>query len=137
MGAGSRWLISLSDAPTLGETEVGAKAIHLAQLELEGFRVPRGYRLPIACYERFLHENELNLTISMELGCKPLPSHALGGDVGHCTQDSVPISGRQGARSGAGCRKAGGGRARSDAATRSEIIGSRGGSRSNVLRGSA
>ena len=74
MAARTRWLIPLSDVSALGETRVGGKALHLAQLEREGFSVPRGFSLPVACYERFLHHNALNRTISMELGRKPLSS---------------------------------------------------------------
>lgn len=74
MGASSGWLIPLSEALAPGESKVGAKAVRLAQLGRAGFRVPRGFCLPVACYERFLHDNKLDLKIHLELGRKPLSS---------------------------------------------------------------
>ncbi len=74
MGSNSRWLIPLTAAVAHGEAKVGAKALRLAELGQAGFRVPRGFCLPVACYERFLLENKLDLKIELELGRKPLSS---------------------------------------------------------------
>ncbi len=74
MGAGVRWVIPLAEASALGQAEVGAKAVRLAQLTRAGFRVPRGFCLPVACYEDFLRENQLDRVIQIELGRKPLAS---------------------------------------------------------------
>ncbi len=74
MGSGSRWLIPLTEAVAQGEAKVGAKALRLAELGQAGFRVPRGFCLPVACYERFVRENKLDLKIELELGRKPLSS---------------------------------------------------------------
>ena len=74
MGAKSRWLIALAEAPALGKSKAGAKAVRLAQLARAGFRVPRGFYIPIAGYQRFLRHNQLQLKIQLELGRSPLAS---------------------------------------------------------------
>ncbi len=74
MGAQARWLIPLADALALPESQVGGKALRLSELQRAGFRVPPGFCLPVACYERFVKKNELDVKIGMELGRKPLSS---------------------------------------------------------------
>jgi pyruvate,water dikinase len=51
---------------------VGGKAARLAQLARQGFRVPPGFCIPVAAYDRFIRAAGLDRRIKVELGRKPL-----------------------------------------------------------------
>jgi len=67
-----RWVVPLADVDTAAELPVGGKAARLAQLVRAGFRVPPGFCIPVAAYERFVAVNRLDRTLRLELGRKPL-----------------------------------------------------------------
>jgi hypothetical protein len=71
MDADGPWVLPLSEAAEAGPSRAGGKAAHLARLGREGFRVPRGFCVPVASYERFVSEARLQSLVEMELGRKP------------------------------------------------------------------
>ena len=64
-------VIPLEQAADAPERFIGGKAARLAALGRAGFRVPRGFCVTAAAYERFLAEAALADRIAMELGRKP------------------------------------------------------------------
>jgi pyruvate,water dikinase len=73
MGAQApRYIVSLAQAADLQERMIGGKAAKLARLRQAGVRVPDGFCLTSAAYERFVQEGDLVPVIQMELGRKPL-----------------------------------------------------------------
>jgi pyruvate,water dikinase len=74
MDSGFNWAITLAEAADTDERFIGGKAAKLAQLTRAGFRVPRGFCVTTAAYERFLREQRLADVIRMELGRKPFES---------------------------------------------------------------
>jgi pyruvate,water dikinase len=69
---GLTWIIPLAHVRTASEPSVGGKAARLARLIREGFRVPPGFCIPVATYERFVKAADLATVIRYELGRKPL-----------------------------------------------------------------
>ncbi len=65
------WVVPLAQAAHLDEQLVGGKAAKLARLAGLGFRVPAGFCVTTAAYERFLEQETLARAIRMELGRKP------------------------------------------------------------------
>jgi pyruvate,water dikinase len=74
VGAGESLTVALPDAADRGESQVGGKAFMLGRLIAAGYRVPPGFCIPVAAYERFVAATDLSGTIRMELGRKPLAS---------------------------------------------------------------
>ena len=72
MGAGPELILSLTEAAARTDAEVGGKARGLARLMSAGYRVPAGFCVGVAAYERFVASNDLPAMIGMELGRKPL-----------------------------------------------------------------
>ncbi len=72
MGAGPELILSLAETAARTDAEVGGKARGLARLMAAGYRVPPGFCIGAAAYERFVTGNDLTATIGMELGRKPL-----------------------------------------------------------------
>jgi hypothetical protein len=66
------WVVPLAEAADWGEQLVGGKTAKLALLARAGFRVPDGFCLTTAAYDRFLQEARLTSALRMELGRKPL-----------------------------------------------------------------
>jgi pyruvate,water dikinase len=71
MVADGAWVLPLSAAGEAGPSSVGGKAANLWRLAKEGFRVPGGFCVPVASYERFVSEARLQNVVGMELGRKP------------------------------------------------------------------
>jgi phosphohistidine swiveling domain-containing protein len=67
-----QYVIPLSRAADVDERLVGGKAANLARLAQAGVRVPDGFCVTSAAYERFLLEGDLVCVIEMELGRKLL-----------------------------------------------------------------
>ena len=67
-----RWIIPLADVTTAVEPSVGGKASRLAQLIRAGFRVPPGFCIPVAGYDRFVKAAGLATVVRLALGRKPL-----------------------------------------------------------------
>jgi len=63
-------VVPLEQAADVPERYIGGKAARLAALGRAGFRVPRGFCVTVAAYERFLAEAALADRIAMELGRK-------------------------------------------------------------------
>ena len=72
MGACPRYVIPLVQAADLEERSIGGKAAKLARLAQAGVRVPDGFCVTSAAYERFVQAGDLVRVIEMELGRKPL-----------------------------------------------------------------
>ena len=73
MGAQApKYIVSLAQAVDLQERMIGGKAAKLARLAQAGVRVPDGFCVTSAAYERFVQEGDLVPVIQMELGRKPL-----------------------------------------------------------------
>ena len=70
--AAQRYVVSLTQAARLEEHVIGGKAAKLARLAQAGVRVPDGFCVTSAAYERFLQESDLVRVIQMELGRKSL-----------------------------------------------------------------
>ena len=68
------WVIPLDEVTTGSEPSVGGKAARLARLIQAGFRVPPGFCIPVAAYERFVKTAGLAAVVRLELGRKPLES---------------------------------------------------------------
>jgi pyruvate,water dikinase len=74
MGSERPFVIVLGGAGTAVAAAVGGKGANLARLKQAGLRVPGGFCITIAAYERFVKEARLTERIRMELGRKPLES---------------------------------------------------------------
>lgn len=66
------WIIALADAASVTAASIGNKAANLARLARVGYRVPSGFCLTTAAYQRFVREQELAPVIQMELRRKPM-----------------------------------------------------------------
>ncbi len=74
MGARGQMIVLLSAAAKHDEALLGGKAHALGRLMDAGYRVPDGFCITVAAYQRFVQEAALEATIAMELGRKPLSS---------------------------------------------------------------
>jgi pyruvate,water dikinase len=74
MDSSSTWVVPLAEAVDCDEGMIGGKTAKLAQMARAGFRVPDGFAIPAAAYERFLQQTDLATVIRMELGRKPFES---------------------------------------------------------------
>ncbi|MGD8490789.1 MAG: PEP/pyruvate-binding domain-containing protein, partial [Anaerolineae bacterium] len=74
MASSSTWVVPLVEAADCDEGMIGGKTAKLAQMARAGFRVPDGFAIPAAAYERFLQQTDLATVIRMELGRKPFES---------------------------------------------------------------
>jgi pyruvate,water dikinase len=74
VGADGALIVPLPDASRCEEALVGGKAVMLGRLITAGYRMPPGFCIPVTAYDRFVEAADLNGTIRMELGRKPLGS---------------------------------------------------------------
>jgi phosphohistidine swiveling domain-containing protein len=72
MGAPPQYIVPLTQAAGREESSIGGKAAKLARLAEAGVRVPDGFCVTSAAYERFVQEGDLVRVVEMELGRKPL-----------------------------------------------------------------
>ncbi len=68
------WVVTLDQAPEIGEPLLGGKAWRLVRLRQSGFRAANGFCLTTAAYRQFVAHNALQRVIALELGRKPLES---------------------------------------------------------------
>jgi pyruvate,water dikinase len=68
----ARYVLSLAEAAESDERRIGGKAANLARLAQAGVRVPEGFCITSAAYERYVQAGGLTSMIQSELGRKPL-----------------------------------------------------------------
>lgn len=72
MDSSKPFVVGLSDVSEAVEAVIGSKANTVARLARAGFRVPQGFCITTHAYQCFLKQGDLQRTLQMELGRKPL-----------------------------------------------------------------